>query len=113
MGERLHVARDTISRAIESLKMRLVGGVSDKALKDLVTRLQFVRNTLIENENKIWLRTKFGKEMLADYESASVELLRVVESGSNLDGIESAAASVERQARRLNEETRKRSMVVT
>jgi len=36
-----------------------------------------------------------------------------VESGFGLDGVESATAGVERQAGRLNEETRRRSMVVT
>jgi hypothetical protein len=113
LGESLYVARDTLSRAIEILRTRPVNGASDKALKDLVTRLQFARNALVENESKIWLRTKIGKEMLTDFESASVELLRVMESGSGLEGMESATAGVERQAGRLNEETRRRSMVVT
>jgi len=111
--ESLYVARDTLSRAIEILRTRPVGGASDKALKDLVTRLQLARNALVENESKIWLRTKVGKEILTDFESASVELLRVVESGASFDGVKSATAGVERQAGRLNEETRRRSMVVT
>lgn len=113
MVESLYLARDTLSRAIEILRTRPVDSTSDEALKDLVTRLQFARNALVENESKIWLRTKGGKEMLADFESASVELLRVVESGSGLDSVESSTTGVERQAGRLNEETRRRSMVVT
>lgn len=113
MVENLHVARDTLSRAIEILRTRPVDGASDKALKDLVTRLHFARNALIENESKIWLRTKVGKEMLADFESASVELLSVVEEGDGVDVIEGCFIDVEAQAKRLNEETRRRSMVVT
>ena len=51
--------------------------------------------------------------MLVEFSEASARLLGVVESGSGLEEIKEALGDVELQAKRLNEETRRRSMVVT
>jgi len=83
---------------------------SEKEMRDLMTRLQAARNTLVQNERKIWLKTKAGKEVLSDYGEASLKLLGAVESGSS---IEEALTEVEAQAKRISDEIRKRSMVVT
>lgn len=48
--------------------------------------------------------------MLSDYGEASLKLLGAVESGS---GLEEALTEVEVQAKRISDEIRKRSMVVT
>jgi len=48
--------------------------------------------------------------MLSDYGEASLKLLGAVESGS---GLEEALTEVEAQAKRISDEIRKRSMVVT
>jgi len=113
LGESLNSAKDALSRAIESLSASHVAGASDVAMRQLVTRLQFARNALIENEGKIWLRTRAGKEMLSAYQESSNGLLRAVESEASIEEIEDALVDVESQAKRLNEETRRRSMVVT
>lgn len=113
MEESLQLAKDALSRAIESLSSSPVAGASDMVMRELVTRLQFARNALVENEGKIWLRTRAGKEMLSAYQESSVGLLRAVESGACVEEIEDALIDVESQAKRLNEETRRRSMVVT
>lgn len=108
MGESLETAKSTLERVMEAL--RGSSNASESELRDLLTRLQAARNTLIQNERKIWLRTKAGKEMLSDYGEASLKLLGAVESGS---GLEEALTEVEVQAKRISDEIRKRSMVVT
>ncbi len=108
MGESLETAKSTLDRVMEAL--RGSSNASESELRDLLTRLQAARNTLVQNERKIWLRTKAGKEMLSDYSDASLKLLGVVESGS---GLEEALTEVEAQAKRISDEIRKRSMVVT
>ncbi|MBC8498466.1 hypothetical protein ISS40_04890 [Candidatus Bathyarchaeota archaeon] len=108
MGESLETAKSTLERVMEAL--RGSSKASESELRDLLTRLQAARNTLIQNERKIWLRTKAGKEMLSDYGEASLKLLGAVESGS---GLEEALTEVEVQAKRISDEIRKRSMVVT
>lgn len=108
MGESLETAKSTLERVMEAL--RGSSKASESELRDLLTRLQAARNTLIQNERKIWLRTKAGKEVLSDYGEASLKLLGAVESGS---GLEEALTEVEVQAKRISDEIRKRSMVVT
>jgi DNA repair exonuclease SbcCD ATPase subunit len=108
MGESLETAKSTLERVMEAL--RGSSNASENVLRDLMTRLQAARNVLIQNERKIWLRTKAGKEMLSDYGEASLKLLGAVESGSDL---EEALTEVEAQAKKISDEIRKRSMVVT
>lgn len=108
MGESLETAKSTMERVMETL--RGSSNASKNELRDILTRLQAARNTLVQNERKIWLRTKAGKEMLSDYGEASLKLLGAVEAGS---GLEEALTEVEAQAKRISDEIRKRSMVVT
>lgn len=104
----METAKSTMDRVMEAL--RGSSSASESELRDLLTRLQAARNTLVQNERKIWLRTKAGKKMLSDYGEASLKLLGAVESGS---GLEEALTEVEAQAKRISDEIRKRSMVVT
>jgi len=113
MGETLNAAKDALDEAIETLRATSSETIPEKESRHLVTRLQLARNALAQNEKKIWIRTKLGKEMLADFGEASRELLGAMESGSGLEEIEAALKAVERQAKRINEESRRRSMVVT
>jgi hypothetical protein len=108
MGESLESAKSTLERVMETLRDSQVA--SEKEMRDLMTRLQAARNALVQNERKIWLRTKAGKEVLSDYGEASLKLLGAVESGS---GLEEALTEVEAHAKRISDEIRKRSMVVT
>ena len=108
MGESLETAKSTLDRVIEAL--RGSSSASESELRDLLTRLQAARNTLVQNERKIWFRTKAGKEMLSTYGEAALKLLGAVESCS---GLEEALTEVEAQAKRISDEIRKRSMVVT
>ena len=113
MGESLNNAKQALNKTIETIGTTGQHGIPDSELRDLLTRLQLARNALVQNERKIWLRTKIGKEMLVEFSETSARLLGVVESGSGLEEIKEVLADVELQAKRLNEESRKRSMVVT
>jgi hypothetical protein len=111
LGESLNTAREAIDRAMETLREEPSRSQAHK--RDLMTRLQLARNTLVQNERKIWLRTKVGKEMLGGFGEAAERLLDHVESDSGLEEIEAALADVELHAKRIDEETRRRDMVVT
>ncbi len=112
MSETINTVKDALSRVIEALRESAVEEASEGE-RELLTRLQSAQNSLVRNERKIWLRTRAGKEMLTEFEAASEKLKLAVESGSGLDEVEEALAGVEAQAKRIEEETRRRSMVVT
>jgi hypothetical protein len=77
-------------------------------------------NHLVQNERRIWLRTRDGREILERFNRAASRLLeasnRLIENPmdrSMVGEFESALLEVEECARRLDEESRRRSMVVT
>jgi hypothetical protein len=113
MGESLNSAKEALRRAVDVLKNRYGGRLSGEALESLIARIQFAWDALVQNEKKIWLRTKKGRELLSEYSAASVKLCDLIESGADLNEMMAAIDDVEQQAKNLNEEIRKRSMVVT
>ena len=108
MSGGMDAAKEAVDRAMEAV----MGAVPDVS-RDLVTRLQLARNTLLENERKIWLRTKAGREMLDAFGEAASRLAEVAGSGSGPGEIEAALEEVELHAAKIYEEIRRRSMVVT
>ena len=79
----------------------------------IVSRLESVRSVLIRNEKKIWLRTKKGRGILADVSEAAERLRKSLASSGEMDAVDAALSKVEILARAIEEESRKRSMVVT
>jgi hypothetical protein len=101
--------REIIEESIDLLNKR-----SDEAdSQGSVATLESVRRVLIRNEKKIWLRAKKGRVMLADVSEAAVRLRRVLASSSELDTVDTAVGEVKALAMAIEEESRKRSMVVT
>jgi ribosomal protein L12E/L44/L45/RPP1/RPP2 len=100
-------ALEEIQKQVSSLKLK-----EDEA-RGVSTRLQKVTNTVEENKTKIWLRTRAGKEMVEAIQRAAEELLGVLGSGSGKDEALTALVALEAQAARVDEESRRRSMVVT
>ncbi len=78
-----------------------------------MSRLESVRSVLIRNEKKIWLRTKKGRGILADVSEAAERLRKSLASSGEMDAVDAALSEVEILARAIEEESRKRSMVVT
>ena len=102
--DRLAEIDSMISRA-ENLEVNAV---------TLRLRLQKVVNVVVENEGKIWLRTKVGQpmvKMLQDSVDKALEVLK--EQTPSPDRFDDALTEVERQTAKIDEESRRRSMVVT
>ena len=107
----LEEAKKTLEKTIESIKT--FHKMPEEMKGGLLTRAQSSLNVLVQNEKKIWLKTGPGKAMLRDFNSSASKLLRAVVELTDLWEIEAALAEVEAQAKRIDEETRRRSMVVT
>jgi hypothetical protein len=90
-----------LEKAIENLDTVIVQ-VTDDTVKD---RILGVQKILSQNRKKIWLRTKKGKPM-------AEETLALTESYVNKPE-DSILAELETQAETIEEESRRRSMVVT
>ncbi len=101
--------REIIDESLDLLKGQNDGTGS----QNLMPRLESVRRVLIRNEKKIWLRTKKGRVMLAEVREAAERLKKSLASSGELDAVEVALGDVEILARAIEEESRKRSMVVT
>lgn len=113
---------DTMSARIPAVKEKLAGIKSLLAAAKgnegyaagLQIRLGKVMNIIMENESKIWLRTRVGEPMLKELQAAIDDAYNVLEvSGSALESFEAALKEVERKATKIDEESRRRSMVVT
>jgi hypothetical protein len=113
---------DTMSARIPAVKEKLAGIKTMLAAvkgnegyaAGLQIRLGKVTNVLTENESKIWLRTRVGEPMLKELQAAVDDAYKVLEgSGSALESFEAALKEVERKAAKIDEESRRRSMVVT
>ena len=120
MGERMEVAKGALEKALEILRVTTSGSVLEGEFSDLSTKIQMARNALVQNKKAIWLRTKMGKEMLDEFRVASTKLLDTVErlqeeeaDAALLDDLKTTMVEVELHTKRLNEETHRRSMVVT
>ena len=100
--------REIIDESLDLLKEQDDGTDSQR----LMSRLESVSSVLIRNEKKIWLRTKKGRVMLAEVSAAADRLKESFASG-DIDVVEGALVEVEALVKAIEEESRKRSMVVT
>jgi len=101
--------REIIDESLDLLKEQDDGTDSPR----LMSRLESVSSVLIRNEKKIWLRTKKGRGMLADVSEAAERLRGALAFSGERDTVDAALGDVETLARAIEEESRKRSMVVT
>ena len=88
--------------------------IEDNKAKNSAGRLRKLLNIVEENESKIWLRTKVGQPMVSSVNDSVDSLLRVLEREvSSRDEIDGALLKVEELIGKLDEESRRRGMVVT
>ena len=111
----LHQRMKTMRYRHQPLRRVLIDKEGDKTRPIGISSLEdkIVQNALVQNEKKIWLRTKKGREMLSEAGAATGRLRAALDAPVNLGELEAALAEVEAHARAIDEETRKRSMVVT
>ena len=101
--------REIIDEFLDLLKGQNYGTDSQR----LVSRLESVRSVLIRDEKKLWLRTKKGRGMLADVSEAAERLRGALASSGERDTVDATFIEVEALVKAIEEESRKRSMVVT
>lgn len=120
MGESLTFAKGVLRRTLELLIEIPVKVVSEDEIGEIRIRIQAALDALIQNERQIWLRSKEGKEMMGDFGVASTKLLGAIErlqrtetpDPNLLKDLKAALGEVELHAKRLNEETRRRGLVL-
>jgi len=100
--------RETIDESIALLK----NWGAETEYPGPLSKLESARSVLIRNEKKIWLRSKKGRGMLAEVSSAADRLKESFASG-DISVVEGALVEVEALVNAIEEESRRRSMVVT
>jgi hypothetical protein len=76
-------------------------------------RVKWASKVVGQNLNKIWLRTKVGKPMAESMQETAEDALRKLEAGASQEEVRAAVDAVEARAKEIDEESRRRSMVVT
>jgi hypothetical protein len=119
MGEGIVSTKEDLQRILDLVTKS--SKIPEKEVIEIKKRIQMALNILIQNERKIWLRTREGKEMLMEFGAAAAKLVDAAErmrrseaqDPKALSNFGSALGEVERCAKSLEEESRKRGMVVT
>ena len=105
-----------MSARLPVIKERLVS-IRSKLNSDSVTsyrlRLDKVLNIIVENESKIWLRTRVGEPMLTELQDSLEKENNILESEVISEGFEIFLREIEAKALKIDEESRRRDMVVT
>jgi len=111
MSTKILVVKEKLTR-IKSMLAAVKGNQGH--LAGLQIRLDKVTNVLSENESKIWLRSRIGEPLLKELQDAADDALKVLEGGgSAFESFEAALKEIEIKAAKIDEESRRRSMVVT
>ena len=113
MKDNLEELKSTFKATLETLKTSQAEGDPSKGREVFMSRIQRAENVLIQNQKKIWLKTKKGREALAKLGVATERLREIIESARGVDETEAALKALELQAKNIEDEIRRRSMVVT
>ena len=76
-------------------------------------RVKRASKIVAQNLNKIWLRTKGGNPMAESMLDVAMEALTKLQNGGGQEEVKAAVDAVEAKAKEIEEESRRRSMVVT
>ncbi len=103
MSQQMTNAKETV----EKIKANVEGGTHTSKEK-LLEQLKTIDKLIAQNQSKIWLRTRSGKPMAEKMETVAVNALKQIEAGSleNFDDLFEVA-------KEIDEESQRRSMVVT
>jgi hypothetical protein len=105
--------KSTFKATLETLKTSSAEGGPSKGLEVIMSRIQRAENVLIQNQKKIWLKTKKGREALTKLDVAAERLREIIELAGGIEETEAALKVLELQAKNIEDEIRRRSMVVT
>ncbi len=104
-------ATETINALKDSLQ-RLMDMAESEPGKAHMARLRKAANVVAENEGKIWMRTRVGRPLVEQLLSASDRAARALR-GHDQGELAEALRILEAGAEAVEEESRRRSMVVT
>ncbi len=113
MKDNLEELKSTFKATLETLKTSQAEGDPSKGREVFMSRIQRAENVLIQNQKKIWLKTKKGREALTKLGVAAERLRESIDSAGDVDETEAALKALELQAKNIEDEIRRRSMVVT
>ena len=99
MSQPMNQAKETVEKIIEKVEE-----------ENLLEQLKNIIKLIDQNKGKIWLRTRSGKPMAAKMESTASEVLQKVQEGADISEAIDELMSI---AKEIDEESQRRSMVVT
>ena len=103
MSQQMIQAKETVEKIIAHVEAG-----SQPSKEKLLEQLKDIDKLIAQNQSKIWLRTRSGKPMAEKMEKVAVSALKQVEADSleNIDDLLEVAKGID-------EESQRRSMVVT
>ena len=78
--------------------------------ESLLEQLKKIDKLIAQNQAKIWLRTRSGKPLAEKIETTAANVLKHLEKGNEINEI---LDELESTAKTIDEESQRRSMVVT
>lgn len=105
MSQHMKQANEIIEKIIKELEK-----TEDSSKEVLIVRLQTINKLISQNQSKIWLRTRSGKPMAEKINKAASKVLKRFEEDTEISETLDAIESV---AKEIDEESQRRSMVVT
>lgn len=102
-------AKKNLDIALEIIKENTAFSGNVEFLK----KLQLANKIITQNQKKIWLRAKTGKPMAEAILASTIKLLDQLNNSAENSDITRSMQELEVLTKKLNEESRKRSMVVT
>ena len=99
MSQQMIQAKETVEKIINKVDA-----------PGLLEQLKTIDKLTAQNQTKIWLRTRSGKPMAEKMETTAADVLKLLEKGNDISGMLNELESV---AKEIDEESQRRSMVVT
>ena len=99
MSQQMKQAKETVEKIINKID-------ENSQLEQLKT----IDKLITQNQAKIWLRTRSGKPMAEKMETTATNVLKLLEEGNDISGMLNELETV---AKEIDEESQRRSMVVT
>ena len=99
MSQQMIQAKETVEKIINKVDA-----------PGLLEQLKTIEKIITQNQTKIWLRTRSGKPIAEKMETTAADVLKLLEKGNDISGMLNELESV---AKEIDEESQRRSMVVT
>lgn len=85
----------------------------NKSKEELLLKLEVSQRLVVQNQTKIWLRTKSGKPMAEELLKVASNLLEKIKKEYTSEEIIILISQIESKIMEINEESQRRNMIVT